>query len=105
MQRLLKNRRNKAKSEKEIKVQAELKDLQDEKEEQLVDLKRKKVQIEGLLEQDRSQPKPLSQKHAESAASLGRSPGGDTSMETDQNPKLDELKERAAKRAADLGRK
>jgi hypothetical protein len=50
MQRLLKNRRNKAKSEKEIAVQQELKVLEQEKEVSLEDLMKKKKQIESLLE-------------------------------------------------------
>ena len=42
LQRRLKNRRNKAKSEKELKVQDELRDLEDEKEADLAGLKHQK---------------------------------------------------------------
>jgi len=52
LQRRLKNRRNKAKSEKELKVQDELRDLEDEKEADLAGLKHQKKQIEAILQKD-----------------------------------------------------
>lgn len=52
LQRRLKNRRNKAKSEKELKTQEDLKSLDEKKEVELADLKAQRRQIAGLLEAD-----------------------------------------------------
>lgn len=52
LQRRLKNRRNKAKSEKELKTQEDLKALDEKKDAELVDLKAQRRQIAGLLAAD-----------------------------------------------------
>lgn len=52
LQRRLKNRRNKAKSEKELKTQEDLKALDEKKEVELADLKAQRRQIAGLLAAD-----------------------------------------------------
>ena len=74
--RLLKNRRSKARSEKELKIQQEVKDLEEKKEGELAELKHRKNQVEGLLEGAAAQGSSEPAMKAASVAGGGHADGG-----------------------------
>ena len=100
--RALKNRRNKARSEKELKIQQEVKALEETKEGELAELKQRKNQIEVLLQGADAQG---SSEPAVKAAGLADGGRADDGAAEDESEQLAALKEQAKADAAALLRR